>query len=300
MMKAKAMNLLQWQARFGTEEACAEALKQHRWPNGFQCPQCGHDQRHWVASRKVYQCNHCRRQTSVTAGTLFHSTNLPLVQWFLAIYLMVCDKGGLSALRLSKQIGVSWITAHRMLRKMRHAMADRDSVYRLGGLVELDDAFVGGRRSGGKSGRGAEGKTPILVAVESRDKKAGFIAMETTPSVSAGNIRQFARRHLLPWQTTRTDGLMALRVLGETQQHEGRVTPPEQVDEWLPWMHIAIGNLKAYLLGTYHGVTGKYLQEYLDEFVYRFNRRFWEPELPLRLLNASMAHTPIRLVAEKC
>ncbi|MBU2836914.1 IS1595 family transposase, partial [Acidithiobacillus thiooxidans] len=106
-----------------------------------------------------------------------------------------------------------------MLRKMRHAMADRDSIYRLGGLVELDDAFVGGRRSGGKSGRGAEGKTPILVAIESRDKKAGFMAMETIPSVSAGNIRQFVQRHLLPWQTTRTDGLMALRVLGETQHH---------------------------------------------------------------------------------
>lgn len=137
------------------------------------------------------------------------------------------------------------------------------------------------------------------MAVESRDKKAGFIAMETTPSVSAGNIRKFTQRHLLPWQTTRTDGLMALRVLGETQQHEGRVTPPEQVDEWLPWVHIAIGNLKAFLLGTYHGVTGKYLQEYLDEFVYRFNRRFWEPELPSRLLNACMDHTPVRLVPEK-
>ena len=298
-MKAEAMNLLQWQERFGTEEGCIEALKQQRWSSGFQCPKCGHDYGHWIASRKVYQCGRCRHQASVTAGTLFHSSNVPLVQWFLAIYLMACDKGGLSALRLSKQIGVSWITAHRMLRKMRRAMADRDSIYRLGGLVELDDAFVGGRRSGGKSGRGAEGKTPILVAVESRDRKAGFIAMETTPSVSAEHIRQFTKRHLLPRQPTRTDGLMALRVLGETQQHEGRVTPAEQVDEWLPWVHIAIGNLKAYLLGTFHGVTGKYLQEYLDEFVYRFNRRFWEPELPLRLLNACMDHTPVQLAAEK-
>ena len=143
-MKAEAVNLVQWQQRFGTEEACIEALRQQRWPNGFQCPKCGHDHGHWIVTRKVYQCGRCRQQTSVTAGTLFHSSNVPLVQWFLAIYLMVCDKGGLSALRLSKQIGVSWITAHRMLRKMRHAMADRDSIYRLGGLVELDDAFVGG------------------------------------------------------------------------------------------------------------------------------------------------------------
>jgi hypothetical protein len=298
-MKAEAMNLVQWQERFGTEEACMEALKQQRWPEGFQCPKCGHDHGHWIADRKLYQCGRCRHQTSVTAGTLFHSSNVPLVLWFLAIYLMVCDKGGLSALRLSKQIGVSWITAHRMLRKMRRAMADRDSIYRLGGLVEVDDAFVGGRSSGGKCGRGAEGKTPILVAVENRGKKAGFIAIEATPSVSAENIRQFAKRRLLPWQTTRTDGLMALRVLGETQQHEGRVTKAEQVDGWLPWVHIAIGNLKAFLLGTFHGVTGTYLQEYLDEFVYRFNRRFWEAELPLRLLNACMDHRPVRLLAEK-
>ena len=137
------------------------------------------------------------------------------------------------------------------------------------------------------------------MAVESRGKKAGFIAMEATPSVSAEHIRQFAKRHLLPRQTTRTDGLVALRVLGETQQHEGRVTPANRVDQWLPWAHIAIGNLNAYLLGTFHGVTGKYLQEYLDEFVYRFNRRFWEPELPLRLLNACMDHTSVRLAAEK-
>ncbi|HYW75498.1 MAG TPA: IS1595 family transposase [Gammaproteobacteria bacterium] len=298
-MKAEAMHLVQWQARFGSEEACAEALEQQRWPNGFQCPKCGHDHGHWLASRKLYQCARCRHQTSVTAGTLFHSSNVSLVKWFLAIYLMACDKGGISALRLSKQIGVSWITAHRMLRKMRHAMADRDSVYRVGGLVELDDALVGGRRPGGKSGRGAEGKTPILVAVESRGPKVGFIAMETTPSVSAKHIRHFARYRLLPRQTTRTDGLAALRVLGETQQHEGRVTPPQQVDEWLPWVHIAIGNLKAYLRGTFHGVSAKYLQEYLDEFVYRFNRRFWEPELPSRLLNACMDHTPVHLLAEK-
>jgi len=298
-MKAEGMNLVQWQARFGTEEACLEALKQKRWPEGFQCPKCGHDRGYWIAGRKLFQCGHCRHQTSMTAGTIFHSSNVPLVQWFLAIYLMGSDKGGLSALRLSKQIGVSWITAHRMLRRMRRAMGDRDSLYRLEGLVELDDAFVGGRRSGGKSGRGAEGKTPILVAVENRGKNAGFIAMETTPSVSADRVRQFARRRLRPRQPTRTDGLVALRVLGESQEHEGRVTQSHQVDEWLPWVHIAIGNLKAFLLGTFHGVSGKYLQEYLNEFVYRFNRRFWEPELPLRLLNACVDHLPVRLVAEK-
>lgn len=249
-MKAEAMSLVQWRARFGTDEKCTEALEHQRWPNGFQCPHSGHDQGHQVASSKVHQCNHCRRQTSVTACALFHSANLPLVQWLMAIYLMVCDKGGLSALRLSKQIGVSWIIAHRMLRKMRHAMTDRGSNYRLVGLVELDDAFVGGRRSGGENGRGTEGKTPILLAIERRDKKVGFMVMETIPLVLAGNICQYVQRYLFRWKTNRTDGLMALRVLGEIQHQEGRVTPSEQVvDEWLPWVP---GNLKVFLLGTYH------------------------------------------------
>ncbi|WP_226838440.1 transposase, partial [Acidithiobacillus caldus] len=128
-MKAEAMNLLQWQARFGTEEAYLAALKQKRWPEGFRCPKCGHDHGCWIAGRKLFQCGHCRHQTSVTAGTIFHSSNVPLVQWFLAVYLMASDKSGLSALRLSQQIGVSWITAHRMLRRMRRAMGDRDSLY---------------------------------------------------------------------------------------------------------------------------------------------------------------------------
>jgi hypothetical protein len=114
-----------------------------------------------------------------------------------------------------------------------------------------------------------------MVTVESRGKKTGFIAMEATPSVSVvENVRQFAERHPLPRQLTHTDGLVELRVLAETQQHKGRATSAERVDEWLPLVHIAIGNLKAYMLGTFHGATVKYLQENLDKFVYRFNRRF--------------------------
>ncbi len=245
-MNVKDMILLKWQPLV-SEARCAEALSQQPWRNGFQCTDCGHDHEHWVASFQVYHCNHCRHQNSVTADALFHCANLPLEQWFLAIYLMVCDKGGLSALHLFAQIGVSWIIAHQMLRKMRDAMADRDIVNRMGRLVVLDDAFVGGRRAGGKSVRSAEGKTPILDAIESRGKKAGFMDMETISSVSAGNIRQY--------------------VLGETQHLEGRVTHPELVEVWLPWMHIAIGNLKTFLLGTYLGVTGKYL----DGIVYPFN-----------------------------
>lgn len=147
-MKATETNLLDWQKRYGTEDNCAKALAQQRWPEGFRCPQCGHDHGYTIATRHSYECSQCHHQTSLTAGTLFHSTNLPLTKWFWAIYLMASDKGGISALRLSIQIGVTWLTASRMLRKIRIAMGHRDSVYRLHDLIEIDDAFVGGWRSG--------------------------------------------------------------------------------------------------------------------------------------------------------
>ena len=293
-MKATETNLLDWQQRYGTEASCAKALAQQRWPEGFRCPRCGHDHGYTIATRHRYECSQCHHQTSLTAGTLFHSTNLPLTKWFWAIYLMASDKGGISALRLSRQIGVSWLTASRMLRKIRIAMGHRDSVYRLHDLIEIDDAFVGGRRSG-KRGRAAAGKSPVLVAIENRDSRAGFTARQQVSAVTKEAVARFVQGHLSPNQSVRSDASPSLTEIGKTQQHTARVTPPDMADEWLPWVHIAIGNLKAFLLGTYHGVSARYLQEYLNEFCYRFNRRTWEAELPLRLLNACLMHTQVKL-----
>lgn len=298
-MKMPGVSLLDWQKRFGTEQACARTLAQVRWPDGFHCPRCNGTKASYVKSRKVYQCSHCRHQTSITADTLFHSTNLPLVKWFWVIYLIASDKGGISALRLSKQIGVSWPTARNMLRKIRTAMAHRDSLYRLEQLIELDDTYVGGKQAG-KRGRGAAGKKPVLVAVETRgEKKAGFLAMKAVETVSKATIRDFLYYHLKPGQVVRTDALPAMNSINETQQHQKKVTPPQEASIWLPMVHIMIGNLKKFLNGTFHGVSSGYLQEYLDEFCYRSNRRFWEPELPLRLLNACLTHLPVKF-AENC
>ena len=293
-MKATETNVLDWQKRYGTDEACARALAQQRWPEGFICPRCGHDHGYAITTRHRCECSKCHYQASLTAGTLFHSTNLSLTKWFWAIYLAASDKGGISAMRLSKQVGVSWITASRMLRKIRIAMGHRDSLYRLHDLIEIDDALVGGRRSG-KRGRGADGKSAVLVAVENRNQHAGFIAMQQVSAVTKKSVAKFVQNHLPPGQRVRSDALASLVAIGKTQHHAARVTPPDQAGEWLPWVHIAIGNLKAFLLGTYHGVSSKYLQEYLNEFCYRFNRRIWEAELPLRLLNACLTHAQVKL-----
>lgn len=293
-MKMPSVSLLEWQKRYGTEQACAKALAKVRWPDGFRCPRCNETKAYYVKSRKVYPCSHCRHQASITADTLFHSTNLPLMKWFWAIYLTASDKGGISALRLAKHIGVSWPTARNMLRKIRTAMAHRDSLYRLEQLIELDDTYVGGKQPG-KRGRGAAGKKPVLVAVEARGKKAGFMALEAVETVSKETIRNFLRYNLKPGQIVRTDAFPAMNSIDETQQHQKKVTPQQEASTWLPMVHIMIGNVKKFLNGTFHGVSLDYLQEYLDEFCYRFNRRFWEPELPLRLLNACLTHLPVRL-----
>ena len=292
-MKMPQISLLEWQKRYGTERACEKVLFKIRWPDGFVCPRCNSIEVSYIKTRKIYQCSQCRHQVSITAGTLFHSTNLSLVKWFWAIYLTASDKGGISALRLAKHIGVSWPTARKMLKKIHTAMTDRDSKYRLEQLIEFDDAYIGGKRTG-KRGRGAAGKQAILVAVETRDGKAGYMAVEAVDTISKKTVREFLQNHLKAGQTVRTDAFPALNSVQEMHNHQKKVVPAEEASEWLPLVHVIIGNLKKFLNGTFHGVSLKYLQEYLNEFSYRFNRRFWEPELPLRLLNACLSHEPLK------
>ena len=157
----------------------------------------------------------------MTSGTIFHSTNLHLVKWFWAIYLSASDKGGISALRLSKQIATTWRTVHRILHKIRTVMEHRDSIYRLEGLIESDGADVGGKKSG-KRGRGAEGKKPILVAVENRKDHAGFVAAEAVDATNQDIVREFYRRHLKSGQEVRTDALSALNSISEEHTNEKR------------------------------------------------------------------------------
>ena len=293
-MQAELMSFWDWQQHFSGEQTCLQAIIKLRWPEGFQCPGCGHDKGWLLHTRHVYECTECHHHTSITAGTLFHNTKLSLVKWFWSIYWVSSDKGSISALRLTKLIGVSWLTAQRMLRKLRIAMGDQNSLYKLTGIIELDDAFVGGKRAG-KRGRGAEGKTAILVACEHNDGKPGFVAMKVVEGVTQNSVRQFAQQTIIPGQTLNTDGFAALRVLTEEHHHIAKITPPEMASEWLPWVHVVISNFKSYLLGTYHGVSSQYMQEYLDEFCYRLNRRFWEKQIPNRLLRLCATHQPVFL-----
>jgi len=289
-MQTETMSFEAWQERFATDAACAEEIARRRWPEGFRCAYCGHARGWYYATRRLYECARCHRQTSITAGTVFHGSRVPLRKWFWALYWAGSDKGSISALRLSKLIGVSWRSAYGILRKLRVAMAHRDSLYRLTDLVEVDDAYVGANKTG-KAGRGG-GRTPVLVAIGQHEGKPGFVAIEALPSLAKPYIVDFAKRRLQPGAITHTDAFPSLAGLAVGSEHIAKITP----DEWLPWVHIVISNLKRFLLGTYHGAVRPHrLQEYLDEFVYRFNRRFWESQIPNRLLSLCVDHRPVDL-----
>jgi transposase-like protein len=288
-MQMPEVSLIEWQKRFGTERKCAQTLAKVRWPKGFQCPACGGMKAYPIASRYLYQCAHCRHQVSITPTPCFTPPKFP---W--------SNSSGPSTSWLLAKVAFprfehpsTWVFPGSQ-RKIRQAMAHRDSIYRLSNLIELDDTVVGGKRSG-KRGRGADGKRPALVAVETREKGAGFLAMQAVDSVCTDTVSNFLARHLRTGQTVKTDALPALNVVAKQHQHQKKVTPPEEAHDWVPLVHIMIGNMKKFINGTFHGVSSRYLQEYLDEFCYRFNRRFWEPELPLRLLNACLAHTTIKI-----
>ena len=163
---------------FGAEEQCRSALSRLRWPDGFVCPACGHSGHCVLAGRSLYQCYRCKKQTSSTAGTIFHATKLPLTLWFAAVHLIVTAKNGISSVELGRRLGVKQPTAWTMKHKIMAVMARREADTPLSGRVEMDDAYLGGARAGGKRGRGAPGKTPFVAAVstspEGRPRKVSW------------------------------------------------------------------------------------------------------------------------------
>src|SRR5512144_2479223 len=162
----KGLSEARFDELYGSEDRCREAVFAWRWPHGFVCPGCGGQHHCVIKTRGLYQCTSCRRQTSLIAGTIFASTKVTLRTWFRAMYQLTQSKGGISSLELGRRLGVTQNTAWKLKHKLMQVMMERDAGKRLTGRVEMDDAYLGGERSGGKRGRGAPGKTPIIAAVE--------------------------------------------------------------------------------------------------------------------------------------
>ncbi len=280
MAKKKGLPLGTFLKRFSREAECQEYLAAQRWKGGYVCPKCGGRHGYRLKNGR-YQCAQCRHQVSVTAGTVLHKTHMPLTQWFLAFYLVCQDKRGISAVQLSAQLGTTYKTAWYMLKRIRAAMGQRDKTHQLDGVIEFDDAYFGGPVTGKKRGRGTE-KVKVFVAL-SLDSQGNprYLKMQVTSNIKQASVRKFARSAFAENSVIRSDGYRSYIPALKDFTHEHKTYDPSS--GLLHWLHVIVGNAKAFILGTYHGLPKDNLQSYLDEFCFRFSRRSFQSALIDRL-----------------
>jgi hypothetical protein len=269
-------SIMEFQERFSDEAACLEYLAASRWPEGYRCPACGGD-RAWVLERRhLWECAACHHQASVIAGTVMHGTHTSLRLWFWAAYLVATHAPGISAKQLQRQLGLSrYETAWLMLRKLRRAMVapEREP---LRGEVEVDEGFVGGRNSERRSGRDRIGKRLVAVAVEVRGAGSGRLRLAAVSDASGDSLGGFVAGNVTEGSIIHTDGWQGyapLAGLGFEHRPIAQHWRTEHRQAILPRAHRALSNLKTWLQGTHRGASPKHLPVYLDEFVFRHNRR---------------------------
>ena len=291
------MTFKEFTKQFSSEEQCREYLFKLRWGNGFVCPKCKGAE-YWVISGTLYTCKKCRHQSSVLAGTIFQDTRKPLLDWFIAIWWLTTQKYGASAEGLQQVLGLeSYQTAWTWLHKIRTAMVN-PSRTRLFGVVEIDESYVGGDESAGKTGRGTENKALIAIAAEIDGRKIGRIRICVIEDASSKSLHDFITDNVEAGSELITDGWSGYSGIGaKGYTHKiYKQTQASTEEERLPHVHLIISLVKRWLLGTHQGAVGeKHLQAYLDEYVFRFNRRNARKRglLFYRLLENAMQTEPI-------
>ncbi len=274
----KGFSLPHFIDKYGCETKCLQAIEKTKWPFGFICEKCGHDKYSYIKTRKYYQCKKCQYQTSLIRGTLFHSTNLPLTKWFLAIYFITQCKNSISALELMRNIGVSYNTAWSIKQKIAQVMTDQESKTMLSGIIEIDDAYLGGKRKG-KRGRGADGKLPFLAAVETDlNNKPMKMVLSVVDGFNNKSLEYWSKTHLQSGSFVISDGLACFKSIELSSCIHWSQKPglgQKTTDlACFKWVNTVLGNLKNSIKGTYKSTKRKYAQRYLSEFQYRFNHRF--------------------------
>lgn len=263
--------LWEMEQRFSSEADCRQYLFALRWPEGFRCPGCGGN-RSWAMRGNLWLCADCRHQASVTAGTIFQDSHLPLTTWFRAMWFVTSQKNGVSALGLQRVLGLgSYKTAWALLHKLRRAMV-RPGRDRLRGLVEVDETYWGGKETG-VAGRLTHDKALIIVAAEEDGQGIGRVRLRRIPDFNRETLPGFIAEAVEPGSIVRTDGLNAYREL-HGYVHDRQVQRKAEDEHLLPRVHRIVSLLKRWLLGTHQGAVGhEHLDDYLNEFTFRFNRR---------------------------
>ena len=295
--RVRGLSEAQFREAYGTEEQCRAVVEKLRWPEGFVCPLCGGREGTRLSTRPKIQCRECRHQVSLTAGTIFHATKLPLTSWFLAMWLIATAKNGISSVELGRRLGIRQTNAWSLKQKVMHVMAGRDGRKPLSGRVEMDDAYLGGHRPG-KRGRGAAGKQPFVAAVSTSDERrprkikllpvGGFRKREVGKPVAA---------HLTSTSRVVADGLSCWAAIDEAGlEHTAMATGGgKRAAGWSPfkWVNTTLGNVKSAITGTYRRISPKHAGRYLASFAWRFNRRFQLGSLIPRLVHSAVRTGPL-------
>ena len=311
----RAMKLLEFSKRFKDEESCEQYLREFREERGIICRKCRSHEHYWDKYHKRWRCKECSSETTLTSGTVMQGSKLPLMYWFTAIHLLTSTKNSFSAREMQRQLGHKrYQPIWEMMHKLRSVMGVRDSQYQLTKAVELDEAFfttdneeikkAKEKDKPLKRGAGSQRQSKVLVMVESeatiptkkshKSRKAGHIRMVHIPDLLSETVKCEAIKAIdKESQITMDDSKSHVKLDGEFKETEKKVVKPEDAPKVLPWVHIAISNAKSMFLNLYHGIKDEYLQSYLDEFCYKFNRMYFGEHLFDRLMIASITYTPV-------
>lgn len=303
------MNLLNFIKEFPDEESCKLKFKEIRDSQGIVCTNCGGKEHYWKSDKWQYECKACSFRTTLRSGTVMHGSKLPFRYWFVAMHLLTSTKKSFSAQEVQRQLGHKrYQPIWAMLHKIRQAMGNRDDLYQLSGAIELDEGFFSTEIAAQdkdkplKRGRGSQKKTKVLVMTESKEvegkttkkgkpRKVGFIKMQVITDLKAETITPIVKKSISAKAELLTDNSTSYVELKDiVDKHGAQVIPKEKIGELLPWVHITISNAKRLLLDIYHDIKPEHLQNYLNEFCYNFNRRYYGEALFDRLLVASVTY----------
>ena len=267
-------NQIEFEKRFASEKACYQYLFKMKWPEGFVCPKCGH-QSYWISAKHIYICRRCESHFSVTAGTIMHDTKKPITYWFKAMWWFTTRKSGLSAVNLQNLLALGcYGTAWAWLHKLRRCTI-RNGREKLSGKVEVDEFYLGGKKPG-KRGRGSTGKSIVLAAVERKGRKIGRIRLQVANDCSSDSLMPLIIENIEDGSQVITDGWKSYDSLDPDRYDHHQVLLSKSDDKYsaLSGVHLIASLVNRLMLGTFHGrFEPKYLQNYLDEYVFRFNRR---------------------------
>jgi len=264
---------IEFDKRFATERACYDYLSKVKWPDGFICSECGY-QSYWISSKHIYICTRCERQVSLTADTIMHDTKKPITYWFRAMWWFTTRKSGVNAINLQDLLGCSYVTAWSWLQKLRQCTIRKDRE-KLSGKVEVDEFFIGGQKPG-KRGRGAGGKSIVVAAVERQGRKIGRIRLQVINDCSSESLKTFIDQNIAAGSYVVTDGWKGYNSMDPDRYDHHQIFLSKNKDRYscLSGVHLIASLVKRLIIGTFQGrFDPRYLQHYMDEYVFRFNRR---------------------------